>query len=776
MSDAPLPEFSRRGFLKKMAAGAALLSVADRRLFAGDAGAERESGAGKGRELPWFRRCLRWGQVNLTEIDPIRFDLPWLRKHWKRTCVQGAVVNAGGIVAYYPTEVPHHRRARYLGNRDLFGEIRNAAREDGIAVFARMDSNRADEEFHRAHPDWFARDASGKPIKVTDLYVACVNGPYYEKHIPAILREVAVRYRPEGFTDNNWNGPMRDQPCHCDNCRRKFRARTGADIPEAADWNSPLYRDWIAWNYERRLEIWDLFNSVTRGAGGPECIWVGMMAGSQSWQSRVFRDDREIYRRTEMVMLDDQRRSDGEGFQHNGQVGKRIRGVGGWDKVIPESMAMYNAGEHGFRLAAKPAPEARMWVIEGIAGGVQPWWHHIGSDQQDRRVLRTAGPLWRWHRDHEEYLVNRRPVATVGLAWSQRNMDYFGRDEGGLHVDEPWNGFTQALVRARIPHVPVHIDDLDREARAFGLRLLVLPNLAAMSDGQAASVERFLAGGGSLLATGLSSLCDAQGVTRADFALAGRLGAHVPVDHGFRDEARRTAWARESAQTYLRLAPELRARFDGPLSGDEPPPVGARHPVLRGLDETDILGFGGMLEQLDLDAGATVPLTFVPPVPNMPVESAWMREPRTGIPGLLLRETAEGGRVAYLPADIDRRFSRENQPDLGDLLANIVRWAAMDDVPLEVEGPGLIDAHLYGQGGRLVLHLVNLTSAGTWRAPVHELIPVGPFSVSVRLPADLGGSTVRSLVRDGPRGAVVDGGWIRFSVEPIADHDVLVIG
>jgi len=45
----------------------------------------------------------------------------------------------------------------------------------GLAVFARMDSNRAHDEFYRAHPDWFAIDASGKPYKAGDLFITCVN-------------------------------------------------------------------------------------------------------------------------------------------------------------------------------------------------------------------------------------------------------------------------------------------------------------------------------------------------------------------------------------------------------------------------------------------------------------------------------------------------------------------------------------------------------------------------------------------------------------------------
>lgn len=739
---------TRRDFIRQAAGAAVLLSLADVKALA----AQPSTPAG-----PWYRRALRWGQTNLTEIDPQRIDLAWWRAHWKRTALHGVVVNAGGITAYYPTDVPFHKRSPFLGDRDLFGEITRAAHEDGLAVFARMDSNRADEAFYRAHSDWFAHDDEGKPYRVTDLYQACVNSPYYDDYMPAILREIATRYRPEGFTDNNWNGPMRHQPCFCVHCERKFRTRTGEGIPRKADWNSPLYREWIMWNYARRLEIWDTFNRTTREAGGPDCIWVGMVSGSQNWEARAFRDDREIFRRADLVMLDHQRRHDGEGFQHNGEIGKKIRSAGGWDKVVPESMAQYHLGERNFRLAAKPPAEVRMWAVEGFSGGVQPWWHVVGAQQEDRRMLETAVPLWQWHRDHEEFLVNRRPVATVGLLWSQRNMDFFGRDDGGPLVDEPWNGWMQALVRGRIPYVPVHVDDIAEQVAELGLKLLILPNLAALSDPQVAAIRKFVATGGSLVATGLSSLCNEWGDVRPDFALADLFGARLPAGHGWRDETKRTAWAKNWTQTYLRLPTETTA---------------ARHEILQEFTGTDILACGGALEALEVSSGATVPLSFVPAVPVMPVEAVWMREPKTTIPGLVLNEHASGGRTAYLPADLDRRFARENLPDHGDLLASIVRWAVRGDVPVRVEGAGLIDCHLYRQPGRMVLHLVNLTSAGTWRTPVHELIPVGPLKISVRATA----TSIRSLVSGRLLDVTNAGGWATFTVPPISDHDVLVTG
>jgi hypothetical protein len=36
----------------------------------------------------------------------------------------------------------------------------------------------------------------------------------------------------------------------------------------------------------------------------------------------------------------------------------------------------------------------------------------------------------------------------------------------------------------------------------------------------------------------------------------------------------------------------------------------------------------------------------------------------------------------------------------------------------------------------VILHVVNLISAGTWRAPIDELIPVGPLKIGVKLPEE----------------------------------------
>jgi hypothetical protein len=47
-----------------------------------------------------------------------------------------------------------------------------------------------------------------------------------------------------------------------------------------------------------------------------------MNSGSVSGQSQSFRDYKGIGQRADIIMLDDQSRSDATGFQHNGEIGK----------------------------------------------------------------------------------------------------------------------------------------------------------------------------------------------------------------------------------------------------------------------------------------------------------------------------------------------------------------------------------------------------------------------------------------------------------------------
>ena len=296
----------------------------------------------------WVDKPMRWAQLTLLEDDPGKFDPQFWFDYFKRTKSDAVCLSAGGCVAYYPTKVPFHHRSAWLGKRDLFGELIAGCRKLGMVVIARTDPHATYDDAREAHPNWIAVDAAGKPRRAGELYVTCVNSPYYEEYLPSVLREIIERTHPEGITDNCWSGLGRESICHCENCSKKFKERSGKTIPRNKNWDDPIY----------------------------------MNGGSISGQCRSFRDYKEICRRAEIIMLDHQARSESAGFQQNAEAGKLIHGLLGWDKLIPESMAMYQAAGSSAQVA-QPVGVKRLRItkvhtveIRGVPAGkglVLPW-------------------------------------------------------------------------------------------------------------------------------------------------------------------------------------------------------------------------------------------------------------------------------------------------------------------------------------------------------------------------------------------------------------------
>jgi len=128
-----------------------------------------------------------------------------------------------------------------------------------------------------------------------------------------------------------------------------------------------------------------------------------------------------------------------------------------------------------------------------------------------------------------------------------------------------------------------------------------------------------------------------------------------------------------------------------------------------------------------------------------------------------------------MPADLDRRYGHEHLPDHANLISNVVRWAAADDIPLAVEGPGLIDCHLYTQDGRMILHLVNLTNTATWRAPMDEFIPIGPVKVRIGIAKPPSRGSAELLVSKTTVPVSMIQGMASIEIRSILDHEVVVL-
>lgn len=662
---------------------------------------------------PWYKRTFLWGQTNLTEDDPVKCDLDFWKQYWKESKAEGIIINCSGIVSYYQSKFAHLYHAKYLGDKDYFETWNKAAREAGLTVIARMDINTTAKALYDLHPDWYARDSKGDPILSQERYVACVNGNYYQEFIPEIFKEIIGKYHPDGFADNSWAGLGRKTICYCDNCRKKFKEAYGLKLPEKADWKDKTYRKWIKWSYETRVNNWNYFNQVTKEAGGPDCRWFGMLNADPFHTGDRFYDIKKLIKDADFIFCDHQSRDAFNGFEQNSVNGALLRMASNEENLVAESMSHYYKGLRTFRLSASPKQETLKWMLSGIGGGIMPWYHFVGGGTQDRRKFKISAELFRWHKENREYLSGRENCAAVGLIWNQESSVYYGREEAEEKSTCPWVGFTRALSRYGIPFLPVHSSDIDRYADR--LQTIVLPNVAILSKEEEEAVIRFLHRGKNVILTGVTGLMDEEGELKPednrklwDCLGLSYMGGREGVSGNSEDN-----WMNHITHNYLKLPEE-------------------RHPVLKGFEDTELLPFGGEVLRIKSKGNLKSVASYIPAFPIYPPEFSWIREEAPEVGTVLAGTLENGARIIYMAADIDRCYSKFLIPDHGRLLAESVRWASEDKLPVTVSGKGHVNCNSYIQGRSLLIHLVNLSGCDVPVGTLTENLPAGPLKICLR--------------------------------------------
>ena len=697
-----------------------------------------------GREAGWFDRPMRWIQLNLTEDDPARMDVGFWLDYFKRVHADATCLTAGGVVAFYPTRIPFHHRSQWLGEHETFyADLMEGCRKLNMIVVARTDPHATYQDVYEAHPDWIAVDAEGRkrrhPDK-PDMWITCALGPYNFEFMTEVTREIVSLYDVGGVFSNRWTG---SGMCYCEHCRKDFYDAFHMELPRTSDPHDPGRRNYITWHQQRLFELWRLWDDTIRKVR-PSARYIANSGGG----ALSGMDMKTVGELAPTLFADRQCRSGMMVPWANGKNGKEYRAALG-QKAIG---GIFNAGivsPYRWLNSYNTAAETRLWVLDGIANGLRPWLNHVSGTVHDKRELKVIEDLYQWHYRWERYLRNEEPIARVAMVYSQQTAEFYGGSRARAKVEDHTLGMYQVLIDARIPFEMAH-DRLLDAAHINRYKLLLLPNIAALSDAQCEQLRDYVRQGGSLLATYETSLYDEWGKPRADFGLADLFGV------------------------------SFAARRDGPIQNAyfrvmKNEGEGGNHPILKGLEDAEIV-IGGTW-QLDVKAHDSVahpPLTWIPPVTNLPMEKTYWTLNQTDIPGVYLRQVGKG-RVLYFPWDIDRLYWEVMAEDHGKLLRNALEWALNEPRPVEVTGLGMFDVTAWRQKQSMTVHLVNLTNPMAMRPNVHQLIPSHPQQVTIRLPQGTRASKVQLLVAGGVVPVEQSGGVVKLVVRSVLDHEVIAI-
>ena len=685
----------------------------------------------------WFDKPMRWAQLTLVENDPGRFDPQFWLDYFRRVRADAACLSAGGIVAYYPTEIPLHHRSAWLGDTDPFGMLVAGCRRMDMHVIARTDPHAARDEVRAAHPDWISVAPDGQPRRHwanPDLWVTCALGPYNFDFMDAVHREIVTKYRVDGIFTNRWAPQGGD--CYCVHCRENFKAASGLDLPRTNTPADPRRRAFVDWKVARLTELWKRWDATVRSIN-PGCHFIPNGMPDLKTGGEL----------AHIQFADFQARRGVMPSWMNGRRAKEYRSVMG-RRPIGGIFSVGVEEPYRWKDSVQSEPEVRQWVAEGTANGMRPWFTKFSGTLYDRRWLPVVERIYQWHAVHERYLRNEWPLARVALLQSDQTERFHQGAVPGDRAADHVSGMYHALVESRVPFEMVHEAYLTPD-RLDAFKLLVLADAAALSDAQCDAIRAFVGRGGSVFATFASSLYDEGGRRRDDFGLADLFGV------------------------------SFAGKIDGPMQNsylalDADPSTGRRHPVLDGLADTPRIINGVYRVQVTPTMPFPSPMTLIPTYPDLPMEDVYPRVAHTDTCELYLRERG-AARVAYVPWDITRTFWEVMAPDHGRLLRNLVAWTTNEPAPVEVSGPGLIDVTAWRQQASMTVHLVNLTNPMMMKGPLRETIPIGPLTVRIRLPQGLRPRGVRLLTENSTPHAAPAGGVLTVTVPSVELHEVIAI-
>ena len=599
-------------------------------------------------------------------------------------------------IAYYPSRIlPQHPG---LKERDYFGELCSRLQARGVRVIAYinwLNSTHADwnlvplgktrEECTREKPLVSWSDPSKPNGRVQNLAggaweFPCPLSPRGGQMVE-VAREIVTRYHPDAFHMDMFHGVG---ICLCDRCRKALESLFGTKEITAEALNAH-WQDYVNWRAEVSADVVAAVSAILREHGVIAAHNAGVpllpvsYGFSEAWLPSLDVFVSEAFDAFLAHPTDLNTTSIIVRLQH--AVGK------------PAWILRTSAQIH---YAHWPISEAQ-WCIYAAACkangckafgpcGIGAYPDTTSSAQMLSRV-KKAFDFYMEDADLDE---GAKSAAKIALAFSWATRKYFDERPASGTVDwaEEFMGWARLLIEEHLPYDIVVAETMTvRELDKYDL--VILPDLANLSDSACAVLRKYVSGGGRLLATGSTSLRDAKGSARAEFALADVLGI------------------------------ASKGSVKGPFAVERPiEPAPAWGTFQRVQSDGSVLSRYVRVDPAGSVGGVKDPL---------PIEA-------TDWPALTSHAYGQG-QATYVAFDIGRFYELHGDEHIGTWMAEIMD-GILPSRQIVVKAPRTVEVTLWRQESprRVIVHLANRTVP--WTLPTDkrqptEIIPLRDVQLSM---------------------------------------------
>jgi hypothetical protein len=596
------------------------------------------------------------------------------------------------------------------------------------------------------HPDWRVHaDDSDKTLKIVPrednlgTRLGCNVGPWGE-YLIAVCRELVEDYGVDGYSfDGNYHPSI----CYCPHCKKAYRGERQRDLPAKANLDDVAYREYLVWRGGKLKEHYRKLKSTLRQASKDAVI--------MSWTVNAGRYGHFLHspramptsmnRVFDLPMQEWWLDETNFGASVAPAFGAAyIAATVGYGPNASEPYLMSRGNPYGSD--SFPAHERLTRTLLAMTNGSQApqslgW---PGQQASNKMVFDAIAA-------RQRYTTRTKPLPWAALLVSEQTRQFYAyRDIADRFLAHQFGVFRCAMEE----HLPLTlINDWDIGDESLSRqKMLVLANAAALSNAQVAAIRRFVQGGGGLVATAESSLFDELGRPRDDFALKDLFGVSFQgrpkaptkrpdIDANFAITVDENYWKQRVGIARLRW--DNHELLKAPKLGQLVP---GRSAVFRGAQ-----------------VAVSEPKDARDVVIRMQPDGA-----ERALPGMIVRPFGKG-RVVYLAAGLDHALYSYGYPYQRVLLAQALRWAAREPLPVEVTAPMCVQTTFFEQDDngrkRLVVHLFNgLSTTSGHGAPAvetplrEETVPVAGIRVRFtkdrpgKLRLEPGGHEVK-LSRDG---------------------------
>lgn len=678
----------------------------------------------------WWQKPLRLVQTNLQVRDTEHIHPSALAEEVKELGANALVFNTGGIYAWYRTEVPHHTVNPFLPDgSDLLEEVILECHKRGIRFIARFDFSKADDSIYLRRPEWFVRQADGKPEVVGALRPGpwpllmntCINGDYRNGAVAEpVLREALSRYDIDGVF---FNAPGYFR-CQCERCRRIYLEKYGKALPADSSQLEPGFasscmKDNMARMYRRIKE---------HRSEVPMILYYNL-----------YRDN--LYERVETADLLCTEPQDILSLGHTRipefwkpalsiKLGRSLP-----DRPAPFGI-VHSCPGMDWRHTGLPPAEYRFWLAQIPANGGQLWHSLTGVPETitDKRILAVVKELNDQAAKVEAWMEDAEPLSQVALLWNAAPSA---------------EGWADALINRQIPFDVLLPEQAAAPGRLERYAAVVIPEDFGFTETFAEVLGRYVRQGGYVVAEG-----------RLPLGIPG-----IAPLFGLREEAFESE---ELTASYL--------RFEG-----------EDNPLRRGLEKTRLIAHRGRVQYVKQADGADcrVLATLVPPFSPMesvgaPPERASLPVSRTDLPLAILHRpeiapsSPSPGGTLYFPFSLSRLVNEYKLEEHYRLAENGIGLALGEKALIRITPVTGLQLMVFRKGTDLLLHFVN----GAGRRPLTSTIPLHGIEVELSL-KELQWSGVRELVPllsgQGPLPSTTENGLLRFTLPPLDSWECVLL-